>query len=98
MAAITEAPSPQSLAALSVVASLIETLARRGVIDRDAVDDTLRDAASYAQALCADCTPEVEREVQRLLKMIGEAGSAEARVADAPDVPAPLVDPIDAAR
>lgn len=98
MAATVEAPSPQAMAALAVVASLIETLARRGVIDRAAVDDTLKDAASYAQALCADCAPETEREVQRLLKMIGQVGSQEARVAETEEAPIPLVDPADAAR
>jgi hypothetical protein len=95
MAAITEAPSPQALAALAVVASLMEALSRRGVIDSIAVDDTLRDAASYAQALCADCPAEVERGVQRLLMMIGEA---KAQVADTEGSPVPVVDPGDAAR
>jgi len=95
MAAITEAPSSQALAALAVVASLMEALLRRGVIDSIAVDDTLRDAASYAQALCADCPAEVERDVQRLLVMIGQA---QARVADTEGSPMPVVDSPDAVR
>ena len=95
MAAETGAPSPQALAALAVAASLMEALLKRGVIDRSAVDDTLKDAASYAQALCVDCSPELERGVQHLLKMIGQA---EEQVADTEPAPIPVVDPADAAR
>lgn len=83
------------MAALAIVASLMEALLKRGVIDRTAVDDTLRDAMSYAQALCTDCPPEVEGGVQRLLRMIGQA---QARVADTEAAPIPIIDPGDPPR
>lgn len=85
MATVSAAPSPHAVAALALAASLLEALVKRGAIDRPGVDDMLRDAASYAQALCADCPSEVEGHVQRLLTMIGQAqaGVAETEVAAA---------------
>lgn len=63
-----DTPSPHGLAALAISASLIEVLAKQGIIDQAAVDAILKEAKLYAQALCIDCSPEVERETQRLLK------------------------------
>src|SRR5262249_28235258 len=62
-AAMAEAPSVQALTALAVVMSLVEALVKRGVIDQSALDATLKNAGTNAQALCADCSREVEREV-----------------------------------
>jgi hypothetical protein len=83
-----EGPSAQALAALAAVMSLVEALFKRGVIDQPAVDTMLREAGTYAQALCVDCSHEVEREVQQLLAAIGKA-----EVSPAETAPIPLVDP-----
>ena len=63
-----DAPSPHGLAALAISVSLVETLLKQGVIDQATVEATLKEANLYAQALCIDCSPEVERETQRVLK------------------------------
>ncbi|SEP41826.1 hypothetical protein SAMN02990966_05975 [Rhodospirillales bacterium URHD0017] len=83
------APSPHGLAALAVSASLLEALLRRGAIDRATVEAILKEATTYAQALCIDCSPEVERETLRIVGLIGtpeepvvEAASATAAIAD----------------
>ena len=65
-----DAGSPHGLAALAVSVSLCEALLRQGVIDQAAAEAVLKEAGLYAQALCLDCPPEVERETQRLLKQI----------------------------
>lgn len=65
-----DAPSPHGLAALAISVSLAETLLKQGVIDQATVEAILKDANLYAQALCIDCSPEVEHETQRLLKEI----------------------------
>ena len=65
-----DAPSPHGLAALAVSVSLVETLLKQGVIDQATVEATLKEANLYAQVLCTDCSPEVERETQRILKLI----------------------------
>ena len=87
---MAEPPSAQALAALAVVMSLVESLLKRGVVDQAAVDAILGDAITYAQALCSDCSAEVEREVQKFLKAIGKA-AAEVAATETP--PVPLVDP-----
>ena len=86
---MAEATSAHALAALSVVMSLMQALAKRGLIDHTVVDATLADAGTYAQALCADYPREVEREVQRLLVEIGKVATQVAP----PETPVPLVDP-----
>jgi hypothetical protein len=66
-----EAPSPHGLAALAISVSFVEALLKQGVIDRATVEATLKEARTYAQALCIDCSPEVERETLRIVKLIG---------------------------
>ena len=87
---MAEAPSVQALTALAVVMSLVEALVKRGVIDQSALDATLKNAGTNAQALCADCSREVEREVQRLVDEIGKT-AAQAAATETP--PVPLIDP-----
>jgi hypothetical protein len=82
-----DAPSPHGLAALAISASLIEVLAKQGIIDQGAVDAILKEASLYAQALCIDCSPEVERETQRLLKEMRLRGEPPA-VAEEPSTAA----------
>jgi len=65
-----DAPSPHGLAALAISVSLVETLLKQGIIDQATVETTLKEASVYAQAFCVDCSPEVERETQRLLKLV----------------------------
>ena len=69
-----EAPSPHGLAALAISVSLVEALRKQGVIDPATVEAALKEANLYAQALCIDCSPEVERETQRILKEIRVPG------------------------
>jgi hypothetical protein len=85
-----QAPSAQALTALAVVMSLVVALVKRGVIDQTALDATLKDAGIYAQALCVDCSREMEREVKRLL---GEIGTTATQTAATETPPIPLVDP-----
>jgi hypothetical protein len=68
--------------------SLMEALSKRGVIDKTDIDATFRDAGSYAQALCVDCSHEVESAVQQLLAVIGKTAGQ-----DAGTPPIPLVGP-----
>ena len=63
-----DSPSPHGIAALAISVSLVETLLKQGVIDQATVEAILKEANLYAQALCIDCSPEVERETQRVLK------------------------------
>ena len=86
---MAEAPSAHALTALAVVMSLMDALVKRGVIDHTAVDATLKDAGTYAQVLCADCSREVEQEVHRLLDEIAKVATQFAP----PETPVPLVDP-----
>ena len=51
----------------------MEALLKRGVIEEADVDTIVRDAASYAAALCVEAAPEVEREALRLLALIKKA-------------------------
>ena len=88
--AMAEAPTAQALTALAVAMSLLEALLKRGVIDADAVGSIVKDAGNYAQVLCADCSREVEREVQRLLDVVGNAAT---HMDAAEAAPIPLVDP-----
>jgi hypothetical protein len=85
-----ETPSPHAVAALAVVMALFETLLKRGVLDQSAVGPVLRDAGSYAQALCADCPPEVEPSVRPLLTAIGDMA---ARLELPQPAPIPLLEP-----
>ena len=75
-----DAASPHGIAGLAVSVSLVETLLKQGAIDQATVETILKEAILYAQALCIDCPPEVERETQRLLAQIrlrGEPAAAE---------------------
>lgn len=63
-------PSPHGLAALAISVSLVQALLKQGLIDRATVDQALKEAGLYAQALCTDCSPEVERETLRIVKQI----------------------------
>ena len=83
--------SPHGLAALAISASLIEVLAKQGIIDQGTVDAILKEANLYAQALCIDCSPEVERETQRLLKEMRIPGEPPA-IAEEPSPAAPADD------
>jgi hypothetical protein len=65
-------PSAQAIAALGLAASLMESLVRGGLIDQEVIDAIVKDAASYVQALCTDCPPEVERQAQAILKLLGK--------------------------
>ena len=81
-----DAASPHGLAALATSVSLCEALLRLGVIDQATAEAVLKEAGLYAQALCLDCPPEVERETQRLLKQIrlpSEPAAAEPPTAEA---------------
>ena len=71
-ATATSPPSAQAIAALGMAASLMESLVRGGLIDQEAFDAIVKDAASYVQALCTDCPPEVERQAQAMLKLLGK--------------------------
>jgi hypothetical protein len=71
-ATATSPPSAQAIAALGMAASLMESLLRGGLIDKEAFDAIVKDAASYVQALCTDCPSEVEREAQAMLKLLGK--------------------------
>jgi hypothetical protein len=82
--------SAAGLAGLALTASLMEALLKQGVIDRTAVDAIIRDSASYVDALCTDCGPEIERDARRLLTLIAKA---EPTVATKDGSPIPLVDP-----
>ena len=62
--------SPQGIAGLAISVSLIEALLKQGAIDQATVEAILKEAILYAQALCLDCAPEMERETQRLLSQI----------------------------
>ena len=85
-----ETPAAQALASLALSSSLMEALLKRGVIQEADAETIIRDAASYVAAFCTDAAPEVEREAQRILKLVG---SAERNVAAAPSIPLPVVDP-----
>ena len=81
--------SPHGLAALAISASLVEALVKQGIIDQATVQAILKEANLYAQALCIDCSPEVERETLRIVGLIGTpeepaavAASATAAIAD----------------
>ena len=64
--------SAQAVVALGIAASLVESLFRRGLIDQEAFDAIIKNAASYVQALCADCPPEVERQSHVILKELAK--------------------------
>ena len=85
-----ETSAAQGLAGLAVSASLMEALLKRGIIEQADADTIIRDAASYVAAFSTDCGPEVEREAQRLLTLIGKA---EQEVAATEGPPMPVVDP-----
>jgi hypothetical protein len=74
-----EPPSPHGLAALAISVSFVQALLKQGLIDRATLEATLKEAGVYAQALCLDCSPEVERETMRIVKQM----KAEVAVADA---------------
>jgi hypothetical protein len=86
-------PSPHGLAALAISMSFVQALLKQGLIDRATVEATLKEAGLYAQALCIDCSPEVERETLRIVKLIkpeepvavGDASIAAATAPDAAD-------------
>jgi hypothetical protein len=63
-------PSPHGLAALAISVSLVDALRKQGLIDQATVEAILKEARMYAQALCIDCSPEVERETQRIVRLI----------------------------
>ena len=75
--------SPHGIAALAISASLVEALVKQGIIDQATIEVVLKEANLYAQALCIDCSPEVERQTQRLLKEMRIAGDPPA-VAEEP--------------
>ena len=56
----------------------------KALLDRATVEATLKEAGLYAQALCIDCSPEVERETIRIVKqIIPEIAVADASTAEA---------------
>ena len=64
--------------------SFVQALLRQGLIDGATLEATLKEAGLYAQALCIDCSPEVERETMRIVKEIKpEVAVADASTADA---------------
>jgi len=81
--------SPHGLAALAISASLVEALVKQGIIDQATVQAILKEANLYAQALCIDCSPEVERETQRLLKEMRIAGEPPAVAEESSTAAAP---------
>jgi hypothetical protein len=48
----------------------IHALLKQSLIDRATVEASLKEAGLYTQALCIDCSPEVERETLRIAKQI----------------------------
>jgi ABC-type Fe3+-siderophore transport system permease subunit len=65
-------PSAQAIAALGLAAALMESLVRGGLIDQEVIDAIVKDGASYVQALCTDCPPEVEPQALAILKLLGK--------------------------
>ena len=77
-------PSPHGLAALAISVSFVQALLKQGLIDRATLEATLKEAGLYAQALCIDCSTEVERETMRIMKQIKpEIAVADASTAEA---------------
>lgn len=74
--------SPHGLAALAISVSFVQALLKRDLIDAATVEATLKEAGLYVQALCTDCSPEVEREALQIVKQI--LPEEPAAVADAP--------------
>ena len=60
-------PSPHGLAALAISVSFVQALLKRDLIDGATVEAALKEAGLYVQALCIDCSPEVEREALRIV-------------------------------
>ena len=79
-----DAPSPHGLAALAISVSLVEILLKQGVIDQATVEATLKEANLYVQAFCVDCSPEVERQTQRILKLVRVPGEQAAAAGPTP--------------
>jgi hypothetical protein len=80
-------PSPHGLTALAISVSLVQALLKQGLIDRATVEASLKEAGLYAQALCIDCSPEVERETLQIVKQIKPeepVAVADASIATAP--------------
>ena len=50
--------------------SFVQVLLKQGLIDRATLDAFSKEAGLYAQALCIDCSPEVERETMQIVKQI----------------------------
>jgi hypothetical protein len=67
-----EAALPYALAGLATTASLMDVLLKRGVIDEAFIAEVTKEAIAYAQALCTEWSPDVERETQRILQLINQ--------------------------
>ena len=78
-----------AMASLAVTATLLDTLVKQGVIEKAVADAVIKDANCYVQALCVGCSPELERDTQRILQMFGKL--PEQAATEAP--PIPIVEP-----
>ena len=67
-----EAALPYALARLAATVSLMDALLKGGVIDEAFVAAATKEAITYAQALCTEWSPDVERETQRILQLISQ--------------------------
>ena len=71
-----EAAMPYALAGLAMTASLMDALLKRGMIDEAFVAAATKEAIAYAQALCTEWSPDVERETQRILQLVSQPKTA----------------------
>ena len=71
-----EAALPYALASLATTVSLMDALLKRGIIDEAFVAAATKEAIAYAQALCVELSPDVERETQRILQLINRPRAA----------------------
>jgi hypothetical protein len=62
---------PYALASLATTVSLMDALLKRGGIDEAFVAAATKEAIAYAQALCVELSPDLERETQRILRSTG---------------------------
>jgi hypothetical protein len=80
-----------AVASVAVTAALLDALIKQGVIDQAGAKAAIKDAGAYVQALCVDCSPELERSTQRLLQLFGTLPEQATDAAVSP--PIPVVEP-----
>jgi hypothetical protein len=80
-----------AMAGVTLTAALFDTLVKQGVIDQALAEATIKDAGAYVQALCVDCSPELERSTLRILQVFGKLPEQATSAAARP--PIPVVEP-----